>query len=79
MIEEGLKMSNKKRGVYRNKGFYFKGNRIVLESLMSKVAFFGILFLFGVVIVFGVMDIRDRFAHLYKEIFNWPRYKRYLN
>ncbi len=56
------KISIKKRGVHssKRKGFYFKGNRILLNSLMSKVAFFGILFLFGVVIVFGIFGAVNR-------------------
>ncbi len=51
----------KKRGIHKNKGkgFYIKGNRIVLGSTKSKVAFFGILFLFGVVIALGGMDVYD--------------------
>ncbi len=58
---DNLKMSIRKRGEHRSKGFYFKGNRIVLDSLMSKVAFFGILFLFGIVIVLGAMDVLQIF------------------
>ncbi len=54
-------MTVRKRVMHRNKGFYIKGNRIVLNSLISKVAFFGILFLFGVVTVLGVMDVLQGF------------------
>jgi len=50
-------MKSKKRGFQKGKSFYFKGNRIVLDSASSKIAFFGILFLFGVVIVLSVMDV----------------------
>ena len=54
-------MRIRKRGMHRNKvkGFYFKGNRIVLENTKSKIAFFGILFLFGVVIATAILDIND--------------------
>ena len=56
---DDLKMPIKKRGLHRNKGrgAYLKGNRIVLESTKSKIAFFGILFLFGVVIVLAGMEV----------------------
>jgi len=52
-------MPIRKRGFQKGNGFYFKGNRIVLESTKSKVAFFGILFLFGVVIVLTGMDVYE--------------------
>jgi len=42
-------MSNRKRGSHRGNGFYFKGNRIVLESAKSKIVFFVIVLMFGVV------------------------------
>jgi len=50
-------MKVRKKEVNKREGFYLKGNRIVLESAFSKIAFSFIVLMFGVVIALAVMDV----------------------